>query len=78
MLIRRLYDLKDNEHRLKEKILGFQIKTAEENKKKKRIVTSGERQKKKAWEDGEIKGTAACLGFGDLFPISDSKDEKSK
>lgn len=47
MLIRRLYDLKDNEHRLKEKILGFQIKTAEENKKKKRIVTSGERQKKK-------------------------------
>ena len=46
------------------------------------MVTSGERpkkkKKKKAWEDGEIKGTTARLGFCDLFPISDSKDEKPK
>lgn len=48
----------------------------QKKKKEKRAITSGER-KKKAWEeDGEIKGTTARLGFGDLFPISDSKDEK--
>lgn len=43
---------------LKEKILGFQIKTAEENKKKKRdcyLWGETKKKKKKAWEDGEIK-----------------------
>lgn len=63
MLIRRLYDLKDNEHRLKEKILGFQIKTAEENKKKKRIVTSGERQKKKGLGGQRNKRYHSLSGF---------------
>lgn len=63
MLIRRLYDLKDNEHRLKEKILGFQIKTAEENKKKKRIVTSGERQKKKGLGGQRNKRYRSLSGF---------------
>ena len=46
-------------------------------KKRKREPLPLGREKKKAWEeDGAIKSSTARLGFGDLFPISDSKDEK--